>query len=110
MSGCDTGYICSVCGSPVAGLEASALYLRFVMGRLHPDELWTGTEQHLVCRSRDDGSAEIPTAAAARLADPGVSDGRLSLYRVSRSSFTAEGLDEGEAQFVASVTVPLRTN
>jgi hypothetical protein len=50
MAGCDGGYICSVCGDPVAEIHESALYLRFVMGRLHPDELWTAEEQHLRCR------------------------------------------------------------
>lgn len=50
MGGCDSGYLCSVCGEPVAEIHESALYLRFVMGRLHPDELWTASEQHLSCR------------------------------------------------------------
>jgi hypothetical protein len=50
MGGCDSGYLCSVCGEPVAEIHESSLYLRFVMGRLHPDELWTASEQHLPCR------------------------------------------------------------
>jgi hypothetical protein len=50
MAGCEGGYICGVCGKPVAEMHESALYLRFVMGCLHPDELWTAEEQHLPCR------------------------------------------------------------
>jgi hypothetical protein len=50
MAQCDSGYLCSICGEPVAEIHESALYLRFVMGQVHPDALWTEPEQHLGCR------------------------------------------------------------
>lgn len=71
---------------------------------------WThfASEQRVVCRSRDDGAAELPAAAAARVADPGASDVRLSVHRIVRAPFAADGLDLGEALFVVTVSVPLR--
>lgn len=66
-------------------------------------------EQRVVCRSRDDGSLEIPAMIRARLADPGVSDVRLSVHRVTRTAIAADGLDDGEALFVVTVTVPVAT-
>jgi len=66
-----------------------------------------GTEQSVLCRSRDDGDADLPASVASRLADPGVTDARLTVYRIVRSTFAADGLDEAEARFVVSVSVPL---
>lgn len=71
---------------------------------------WTqfAAEHRIACRSRDDGSLELPASATARLADPGVTDARLTVHRVVRIRFSAEGLDDGDAYFVVTANVPLR--
>jgi hypothetical protein len=64
-------------------------------------------EQRIVCRSQEDGVAEIPSSLAAQLWEPGVSSPRLTIYRFTRIAFEAEGLDEAEALFVVSAVIPL---
>jgi hypothetical protein len=66
-----------------------------------------GGEQRITCRSHDDGLEELPRELVAPLWAPGVGDARLTFYRVARVAFGAEGLDEAEAVFVVSATVPL---
>lgn len=66
-----------------------------------------GVEQHVVCHSPEDGVIEIPASIAAKLLEAGVSDSRLVIYRIARTAFPVEGLDEAEALFVVSGIVPL---
>ena len=49
MAKCDEGYICEACGSDVAGITDSDLYLRFVIGMIDPEVLHTTPERHLRC-------------------------------------------------------------
>jgi len=49
MAKCDEGYLCEVCGSDVAGLTDSDLYLRYVIGMLDPETLHTTRERHIRC-------------------------------------------------------------
>lgn len=49
MAKCDQGYLCDVCGGDVAEIVESALYLRYVIGRLDPEVLHTSPERHLRC-------------------------------------------------------------
>ncbi len=74
------------------------------------DLAWThfASEHRVVCRSRDDGVAELPAAAAARLGDPGASDVRLSIHRITRVPFAADGLDVAEALFVVTAVAAPR--
>lgn len=65
------------------------------------------SEQRLVCRSHDDGDLELPSRTVSRLWEAGVSDARLVIYRVVRQPFNVEGLSEGEAVFMVSLTIPL---
>jgi len=65
------------------------------------------SEQRLVCRSLDDGYLEVPSRSASRLWEAGVSDARLVIYRVLRRPFAVDGLEEAEAVFVVSLTIPL---
>ncbi len=66
-----------------------------------------GGEQRIVCRSYDDGLEELPPAMMSTLWEPGVSDVRLTVFRIVHSTFEAEGLDDTEALFVVSVVVPV---
>jgi hypothetical protein len=64
-------------------------------------------EQRWVCRSREDGQIEIPAHITSRLWEAGVSDPHLVIYRLRRQPFRAESLEEAEALFVVSLTIPL---
>lgn len=66
-----------------------------------------GAEQRVVCRSQDDGVEDLSASVVRRLWDPDVSDASLTIHRVVRRSFGADGLDDGEAVFVVSATVPI---
>lgn len=49
MAKCDEGYLCGVCGSDVAGITDSDLYLRYVIGLLDPELLHAQPERHIRC-------------------------------------------------------------
>ena len=49
MAKCDEGYLCDVCGTDVAKLTHSDLYLRYVVGLLDPEVLHTTPERHILC-------------------------------------------------------------
>jgi hypothetical protein len=49
MAACDTGYLCDVCGQDVEAITESDLYLRYVMGDVHPLELPRQRERHIRC-------------------------------------------------------------
>ena len=49
MAKCDEGYICHVCGSDVANVLQSDLYLRYVIGEIDPELLHTTPERHIRC-------------------------------------------------------------
>jgi hypothetical protein len=49
MAKCEEGYRCEVCGGDVAGITASDLYLRYVIGQVDPETLHTQPERHLRC-------------------------------------------------------------
>lgn len=49
MAKCDEGYLCDVCGTDVASLTDSDLYLRYVVGMLDPEVLHTTPERHIRC-------------------------------------------------------------
>ncbi len=49
MAACDTGYICDVCGTDVAAIVESDLYLRYVMGEVSPLALPKQRERHIRC-------------------------------------------------------------
>lgn len=105
-------------GSEV-GLEAvvlepeQPLELRWEPGRVAEEVLIElsfeqfGSEQRIVCRSSDDGAEVIPASLVSQLWDPGVQAVRLTVSRITRTSFEAEGLEDAEAMFVVSAIVPL---
>ncbi|HZZ81667.1 MAG TPA: hypothetical protein VFE62_24410 [Gemmataceae bacterium] len=46
---CETGYLCDVCGQDVEAMTDSDLYLRYVMGEVHPLALPRQRERHIRC-------------------------------------------------------------
>lgn len=51
MARCDEGYLCEVCGDEVEEITDSDLYLRYVLGEVHPEQLHALRERHLRCNS-----------------------------------------------------------
>ena len=51
MAKCDEGYLCEVCGTDVAEITDSDLYLRYVVGELDPETLHTTPERHIRCNA-----------------------------------------------------------
>ncbi len=49
MAKCEEGYLCSVCGGDVENITESDLYLRFVIGMVHPEVLHVSAERHIRC-------------------------------------------------------------
>ena len=49
MARCDEGYLCEVCGSDVAVVTDSDLYLRYVLGEVPLERLHRQPERHLRC-------------------------------------------------------------
>ena len=49
MARCDEGYLCEVCGDEVEEITDSDLYLRYVLGEVHPEKLHALRERHLRC-------------------------------------------------------------
>lgn len=49
MARCDEGYLCEVCGDEVEEITDSDLYLRYVLGDVHPEKLHALRERHLRC-------------------------------------------------------------
>lgn len=49
MAKCEEGYLCDVCGGDVESLSDSDLYLRYVIGLIHPETLHTTRERHIRC-------------------------------------------------------------
>jgi hypothetical protein len=49
MAVCDQGYLCDVCGKDVEVITESDLYLRYVLGEVHPLVLSTQRERHIRC-------------------------------------------------------------
>lgn len=60
MARCEKGYLCVVCGQEVEVLSQSALYLRYLLGEIAPEELHRVPECHLNC---DPGLAQYIAAA-----------------------------------------------
>jgi hypothetical protein len=46
---CEQGYLCDVCGTDVAELTESDLYLRYVLGEVDPEKLHMLPERHIRC-------------------------------------------------------------
>ena len=51
MAKCEEGYLCDVCGGDVESLTDSDLYLRYVIGMLDPETLYTTRERHIRCNA-----------------------------------------------------------
>ena len=49
MAVCDQGYLCDVCGQDVEAIIDSDLYLRYILGEVHPLALPTQRERHIRC-------------------------------------------------------------
>ncbi len=49
MVRCEQGYLCDVCGHDVEAITESDLYLRYVLGEVHPLALPTQRERHIRC-------------------------------------------------------------
>src|SRR4051794_4126143 len=49
MARCERGYLCTVCGEEVEGAADSALYLRYLLGEVAPEELPRRPECHVRC-------------------------------------------------------------
>ena len=49
MAVCDEGYLCDVCGQDVEAITESDLYLRYVLGEVHPLTLPNQRERHIRC-------------------------------------------------------------
>lgn len=49
MARCDEGYLCEVCGSDVAVITESDLYLRYVLGEVPLELLHRLPERHITC-------------------------------------------------------------
>lgn len=82
------------------GTTSSEIFVELSMSQF-------GFEQRIVCHSQEDGVIEIPASLTARLLEAGVSDTRLVIYRLARTVFSVEGLDEAEVLFVVSAIVLL---
>jgi len=73
------------------------------------DLTWSqfGLEQRYTCRVVDESSVVLSESLTSRLGEAGVGDIRLTLMRLTRASFRAEGLDEAEAIFRVSAQIAL---
>ena len=49
MARCEEGYLCQVCGGDVEEIWDSDLYLRYVIGQVHPEQLHVLRERHVRC-------------------------------------------------------------
>ncbi|MBX9679199.1 MAG: hypothetical protein K2X38_10585 [Gemmataceae bacterium] len=49
MAVCDEGYVCDVCGQEVEAIVDSDLYLRYILGEVHPMHLANTPERHIRC-------------------------------------------------------------
>lgn len=49
MARCEEGYLCQVCGQDVGEIWESDLYLRYVIGQVHPEQLHVLRERHIRC-------------------------------------------------------------
>jgi len=49
MARCEQGYLCDICGLEVEGITESALYLRYVLGRVPAEKLPYSRERHIRC-------------------------------------------------------------
>lgn len=49
MVACERGYLCDVCGEEVEQITESDLYLRYVLGEVHPLALPRTPERHVRC-------------------------------------------------------------
>lgn len=49
MAKCDQGYLCEVCGDEVEEITDSDLYLRYVLGEVDQQRLFSTPERHLRC-------------------------------------------------------------
>ncbi len=49
MALCEQGYLCDVCGGDVEAITDSDLYLRYVLGEVHPEKLHILRERHIRC-------------------------------------------------------------
>ncbi|MDA0660145.1 MAG: hypothetical protein O3C60_15070 [Planctomycetota bacterium] len=49
MARCEEGYLCQVCGADVEEIWDSDLYLRYVLGLVHPEQLHVLRERHIRC-------------------------------------------------------------
>jgi hypothetical protein len=49
MALCDEGYLCDVCAQDVEAITDSDLYLRYVLGEVHPEQLHRTPERHIRC-------------------------------------------------------------
>jgi hypothetical protein len=49
MARCEQGYLCDVCGKEVEEITESDLYLRYVLGEVHPEQLHKSPERHIRC-------------------------------------------------------------
>jgi hypothetical protein len=49
MAQCDEGYLCDVCREEVDAITESDLYLRYVLGEVHPEQLHRTKERHIRC-------------------------------------------------------------
>jgi hypothetical protein len=49
MAKCDQGYLCEVCGTDVAEITDSDLYLRYVIGEIDERALLAAPERHIRC-------------------------------------------------------------
>jgi hypothetical protein len=49
MAICEQGYLCDVCGGDVEEITQSDLYLRYVLGEVHPEKLHVLRERHIRC-------------------------------------------------------------
>jgi hypothetical protein len=48
---CDEGYLCDVCAKDVEAIIDSDLYLRYVLGEVHPEQLHRTPERHIRCNA-----------------------------------------------------------
>ena len=49
MARCDAGYFCHVCGGYVESVVESDLYLRYVLGEVEFEALFTAPDAHIPC-------------------------------------------------------------
>jgi hypothetical protein len=48
---CDEGYLCDICAKDVEAIIDSDLYLRYVLGEVHPEQLHRTPERHIRCNT-----------------------------------------------------------